>query len=187
MFLLVLGIVLYLFWAQRKRKLIDPRNKYFKKNGGIVLQKQLSQRGYNEITKLFTVKELKKATNNFHESRILGRGGQGTVFKGILPDNRVVAVKKSKIVDQCQVKDFINEVLVLSRVNHRNVVKLIGCCLETEVPLLVYEFVPNGTLLNHIDPKRRTAFIPWETMLRVKWFFKKSASIHCRKQVIKCE
>ncbi|XP_028757678.1 wall-associated receptor kinase 2-like [Neltuma alba] len=168
-FLLVLGIVISsLCWVGRKRRLVNIRRKFFEKNGGLMLQEQLSeQHGYSEMAKLFTEEELKEATDNFHESKILGRGGQGTVYKGILPDKRVVAIKKSRIAEQSQIKDFINEVLVLSQINHRNVVKLLGCCLETEVPLLVYEFVANNTLLHHIDPSTKTSCLPWETRLRI--------------------
>jgi serine/threonine protein kinase len=93
------------------------KEKFFEENGGFLLQQQLSRHNRSvETTQIFTTEELKKATNNYHENRILGQGGQGTVYKGILPDNIIVAIKKAKILDQSQVEQFINEVSVLSQV-----------------------------------------------------------------------
>ncbi|RVW37798.1 Wall-associated receptor kinase 2 [Vitis vinifera] len=158
----------WIYLGLRERKLIKRKEKFFQKNGGIMLQQLLSKyEGCTETTKIFTAKGLQKATDNYHESRILGQGGQGTVYKGILPDNRVVAIKKSKVTDQSQVEQFVNEVHILSQINHRNVVKLLGCCLETEVPLLVYEFVTNGTLSSHIHDTKCTSSLSWETCLRI--------------------
>ncbi|KAL4596091.1 hypothetical protein ACB092_12G139500 [Castanea dentata] len=164
---LVLGIS-WLYWGLKRRKLIKLKEKFFKQNGGFLLQQQLSKHnGSIETTQIFTEEELKKATNNYHENRILGQGGQGTVYEGILPDNKIVAIKKSKIIDQSQVEQFINEVSILSQINHRNVVKLLGCCLETEVPLLVYEFVTNGTLFNHIHKTDHSSTLQWQLRLQI--------------------
>ncbi|OMP06402.1 hypothetical protein CCACVL1_01592 [Corchorus capsularis] len=157
----------WIYWGLWQRNLVKQREKFFRMNGGILLQQELSKHKRPTAAKIFTAEELKKATNNFHESRILGQGGYGAVYKGILQDNRVVAIKKSMIADHSQVEQFINEVIVLSQVNHRNVVKLLGCCLETEVPLLVYEFISNGTLYYHLHNSSNASFIPWATRLRI--------------------
>ncbi|KAF8712765.1 hypothetical protein HU200_028535 [Digitaria exilis] len=87
--------------------------------------------------KLFTKAELEEATDNFAERNVIGKGGYGTVYKGTLKDNRSVAIKKCKLVSERQEKEFGKEMLILSQINHRNVVKLYGCCLEVEVPMLV--------------------------------------------------
>ena len=133
-----------------------------------MLQYQLSrQENSTETTKIFTVEELKKATNNYDETLIIGWGGFGTVYKGLLSDNHIVAIKKSKMVDQSQIEQFINKVVVLSQINHRNAVKLLGCCLETSVHLLVYEFVPNGTLFVYIHNESKLSTLSWEISLRI--------------------
>ncbi|BFG18483.1 hypothetical protein CerSpe_047570 [Prunus speciosa] len=162
---------LWFYLGYKRWKLMKLKEKFFRKNGGLMLQQQLSERqgSTHETAKIFTAEELEKATNNYSETRIVGKGGFGTVYKGILVDGRVVAIKKSKMVDQSQIEQFINEVLVLSQINHRNVVKLLGCCFETEVPLLVYEFVTKGTLFNYIHntSKATKSNNSWEIRLRI--------------------
>ncbi|XP_045810749.1 putative wall-associated receptor kinase-like 16 [Trifolium pratense] len=158
----------YAYFALKKRKLIKLKEQFFQQNGGLLLQQQIGRHGGStETAKVFTLGELNEATNNFDEGKILGQGGQGTVYKGVLQDKRIVAIKKSKINDPDQIEPFINEVVILSQINHRNVVKLFGCCLETEVPLLVYEFIPNGTVHKHLHDKNQSIKLTWKTRLRI--------------------
>ncbi|KAF8024975.1 hypothetical protein BT93_F1969 [Corymbia citriodora subsp. variegata] len=166
-FLLILLGVSWLYLGLRERKISRQREKFFLENGGrLMLQRLLSEHeGSIESARIFTDEELKKATDHYHESRILGQGGQGTVYQGILPNNMVVAIKKAKILDRSQVEEFINELIILSQINHRNVVKLIGCCFETEVPLLVYEFMTNGTLFDHIHKCGHESTLSWRARL----------------------
>ncbi|XP_013584178.1 PREDICTED: wall-associated receptor kinase-like 18 [Brassica oleracea var. oleracea] len=166
-----LALVGGVWWLRKfliKKRMEKRKKKFFKRNGGLLLQQKLNTREGNvETTRIFSSRELKKATENFSENRVLGRGGQGTVYKGMLLDGRTVAVKKSKVVDEDKLQEFINEVVILSQINHRHVVKLLGCCLETEVPMLVYEFIVNGNLFKHIHEESDDYAMVWGMRLRV--------------------
>ncbi|KAG6781555.1 hypothetical protein POTOM_014466 [Populus tomentosa] len=166
----LLAGISWLYKLARKRKHKELKRKFFKRNGGLLLQQQLSSNHVSvQKTKIFTSKELERATDRFNENRILGQGGQGTVYKGMLEDGRIVAVKRSTIVGEEKLEEFINEVVILSQINHRNVVKLFGCCLETEVPLLVYEFISNGNLFQYLHNfyQNEDFILSWEMRLQI--------------------
>ncbi|CAN6275046.1 unnamed protein product [Urochloa humidicola] len=164
----------WLYLGLQKRNLIRAKNKFFEQNGGVLLQQQMRSDnraglGTRAGFKIYSTEELEKATHGFAADRILGRGGHGIVYKGVLEDKdkTVVAIKKSKMMEEAETKEFAREMFILSQINHKNVVKLLGCCLEVEVPMLVYEFVSNGTLYNYIHNKDSNADITLDTRLRI--------------------
>ncbi|KAJ9545483.1 hypothetical protein OSB04_025190 [Centaurea solstitialis] len=168
--LAIVIVLLVSYFMAKKKKLLIQREKFFEQNGGVLLEEKLKTKsgvGVDSM-KIFRSQELEEATNKYAEDKILGRGGNGIVYRGNLPDNRVVAIKKSQRLDQGQREQFINEMVILTQINHQNVVQLLGCCLETDVPLLVYEFVSNGTLHHHIHSRKSgIGRLSWESRLRI--------------------
>ncbi|XAR52438.1 Non-specific serine/threonine protein kinase [Bertholletia excelsa] len=100
---------------------------------------------------VFSYKELDEATNNFNPSKELGDGGFGTVYQGKLRDGREVAVKRLFEHNFKRVTQFMNEIEILTRLRHRNLVSLYGCTSpRSQSLLLVYEYIPNGTVADHL-------------------------------------
>uniref|UniRef100_A0A0D9X6D7 Protein kinase domain-containing protein n=1 Tax=Leersia perrieri TaxID=77586 RepID=A0A0D9X6D7_9ORYZ len=126
----VLSVFLYM--KHKERKLQDS----FKRNGGHILERM--------GIKIFTKKDLKRITKDY--STIIGEGNFGKVYKGTTDDDQEVAVKCSIKVDEANRIDFTNEVDIQSRISHKNVVRLVGCCLQTDDPMLVFEYIPKGSL-----------------------------------------
>ncbi|KAK4852126.1 hypothetical protein QYF36_021297 [Acer negundo] len=99
-----------IYYEFRKRRLIKLKQHFFEENGGFLLEQQLSEPGgTGDTATIFPTNELEQATNNFDEEKIIGRGRNGAVYKGILKDNNPVAIKKSKKVGQSQTEPFINQ------------------------------------------------------------------------------
>ncbi|GLJ24108.1 hypothetical protein SUGI_0459860 [Cryptomeria japonica] len=150
-----------LVWWLKKRHLKLVEARYFQQ-----LQQYIASRVGRESLRMFSAKELARASDNYSNEMVLGSGGFGTVFKGILLDGTLVAIKKSKQAFNLEDgHDLLNEVTILSQINHRNIVKLLGCCIQTKFPLLVSEFIPNGTLFEHLHSKE--GFLPWATRLQI--------------------
>ncbi|KAI3519967.1 hypothetical protein L1887_09187 [Cichorium endivia] len=117
-------------------------------------------------SKIFTSKEIKKATNNFSPTGLLGVGGFGEVYKGVLDDGTPVAVKCAKHGNTKSIDQVLNEVRILCQVNHKNLVHLLGCCVELEQPFLVYEYVPNGSLYDHLHGQNKRP-LTWNQRLAI--------------------
>ncbi|KAG2615325.1 hypothetical protein PVAP13_3NG063600 [Panicum virgatum] len=114
----------------------------------------------------FSFDELRKITNNFSEANDIGNGGYGKVYRGTLPSGQLVAVKRSQQGSLQGSLEFRTEIELLSRVHHRNVVSLVGFCLDQDEQILVYEYVPNGTLKESLTGKSGVR-LDWRRRLRV--------------------
>ncbi|XP_042509774.1 wall-associated receptor kinase-like 20 isoform X2 [Macadamia integrifolia] len=137
----VVGTLVY----KRHRRIKEAQERLVREREDIIN----SNRG-GKAAKVFTGKEMRGATNNFSHERLLGTGGYGEVYKGILRNNTIIAVKCAKLGNTKSVDQVLNEMRILCQVNHRSLVRLFGCCVELEQPLMVYEYIPNGTLFDHL-------------------------------------
>eukprot|EP00250_Pteridium_aquilinum_P019029 c24262_g1_i1 orf=980-4132(+) len=123
---------------------------------------------YANTARTFTFAELDKATDRFRPENVIGEGGFGRVYSGILDDGTKVAVKVLTRDDQHGGKEFIAEVEMLSRLHHRNLVKLIGICTEEHNRCLVYELIPNGSVDSHLHgADREVSPLDWEARMKI--------------------
>lgn len=155
----VIAAVFGFFMYRRYKRIKAARDRLAREREDIL------NSGGVKSAKLFSGKEIKKATNNFSSDRLLGAGGYGEVYYGVLDDDTVVAVKCAKLGNTKGIEQVLNEVRILCQVNHKNLVRILGCCVELEQPLLVYEYVPNGTLSDHLYLQRK--FLTWECRLSI--------------------
>lgn len=118
---------------------------------------------------LFSYAELEEATDNFDPSRELGDGGFGAVYYGKLPDGRAVAVKRLYENNVKRVDQFMNEVEILTKLRHQNLVVLYGCTSKRSRDLLlVYEYIPNGTVADHVHGNRsKSGLLSWQIRLKI--------------------
>lgn len=118
---------------------------------------------------VFTYKELELATDGFIEGNVIGRGGFGVVFRGILSDGTVAAIKVLRREGRHGEREFRSEVDLLSRLNSMYLVGLLGYCADQHHRMLVFEFMPNGSLQQHLHPNsgHRSPALNWSTRLRI--------------------
>ncbi|KAI3943929.1 hypothetical protein MKW92_025852 [Papaver armeniacum] len=117
--------------------------------------------------KVFKFQELATATDNFSGANMLGQGGFGQVYKGMLSNGQEIAVKRLSKGSIQGSDEFKNEVIVISKVQHRNLVRLLGCCLEREEKMLIYEYMPNKSLDAFLfDPTKRNR-LDWKKRFQI--------------------
>ncbi|XP_007025873.2 PREDICTED: G-type lectin S-receptor-like serine/threonine-protein kinase At4g27290 isoform X1 [Theobroma cacao] len=155
---MLLGVLVWRIYLTRKAKIrraaISENNSYRDTNDE-------TQEGDLELP-LFGLDVVSAATNKFSFEKKIGEGGFGPVYKGVLPTGQEVAVKRLSQNSGQGLREFKNEVILISKLQHRNLVKLLGCCIQGEERMLIYEYQPNKSLDQFLFDKTRRKFLTWK-------------------------
>ncbi|XP_031281345.1 G-type lectin S-receptor-like serine/threonine-protein kinase SD1-1 [Pistacia vera] len=116
---------------------------------------------------MFELAIITKATNNFSLSNKLGEGGFGAVYQGTLADGQEIAVKRLSNISRQGLNELKNEVSLIANLQHRNLVKLLGCCIEANEKLLIYELMPNKSLDYFIFDQSRSELLDWSKRFNI--------------------
>ncbi|GMJ10071.1 hypothetical protein like AT1G53440 [Hibiscus trionum] len=119
-------------------------------------------------TGYFSLRQIKAATNNFDSANKIGEGGFGPVYKGVLPDGTVIAVKQLSSKSKQGNREFVNEIGMISALQHPNLVKLYGCCIEGNQLLLIYEYLENNSLARALFGREEQRLnLDWSTRKKI--------------------
>ncbi|KAL0396665.1 UNVERIFIED_CONTAM: Wall-associated receptor kinase-like 14 [Sesamum calycinum] len=155
----LLVVILAVIWYCVKR-----RGATFKSR--LSAKRLISEAAGSSNVPFYPYKEIERATNGFSEKQRLGTGAYGTVYAGKLHNDEWVAIKKIRYRDHDSVEQVMNEIKLLSSVSHPNLVRLLGCCIENGEQILVYEYMPNGTLSHHLQ-REGGSVLPWTIRLTI--------------------
>ncbi|GJX21594.1 receptor-like serine/threonine-protein kinase SD1-8 [Tanacetum coccineum] len=171
--LIILLILIYL--KRRKRSKTDVQDPQEKVEGLLLNDRIImaSEKHYYHETKmdelelpLFDFTTLSMATNNFSDANKLGHGGFGSVYKGILKEGEVVAIKRLSTVSDQGIEELKNEVRLIAKLQHINLVRVLGCCIEHKEKLLIYEFMENKSL-NTFLFKKESVKLNWQIRFNI--------------------
>ncbi|XBI32701.1 hypothetical protein VPH35_056119 [Triticum aestivum] len=152
--------ICFIVWKRRKGKVNINNQAAMNRPEEYALVWRLEERS-SEFT-LFDFPEILQATHDFSKENLLGKGGFGPVYKGQLPDGIEIAVKRLASQSGQGFTEFKNEVELIAKLQHNNLVKLLGCCIQGEEKVLVYEYLPNKSLDFFIFDENRTTLVDWE-------------------------
>ncbi|KAJ9690237.1 hypothetical protein PVL29_012741 [Vitis rotundifolia] len=161
---IAIGICTYFSWRWRRKQTVKDKSKeiLLSDRGDAYQIYDMNRLGDNanqvkfQELPLLALEKLATATNNFDEANKLGQGGFGPVYRGKLPGGQEIAVKRLSRASAQGLEEFMNEVMVISKIQHRNLVRLLGCCIEGDEKMLIYECMPNKSLDTFLfDPLKR--------------------------------
>ncbi|XP_075665521.1 G-type lectin S-receptor-like serine/threonine-protein kinase At4g27290 isoform X1 [Castanea sativa] len=158
----VFGVLLILYCISKRSNFRAEKLE----NNVIIDQNVEGQSEDMEVT-FFTLATLATATDNFSSNSKLGEGGFGLVYKGTLVDGKEIAVKRLSRSSGQGLKEFKNEVILIAKLQHRNLVRLLGYCIEGDEKILIYEYMPNGSLDSFIFDQTRAKVLGWSMRFNI--------------------
>ncbi|KAK8954194.1 Receptor-like serine/threonine-protein kinase SD1-8 [Platanthera zijinensis] len=154
-FILISGLIICHY--KRKKKIIT----FHGENGEVISD------GNGFDLPLFDFETIADATNNFSVDNRLGEGGFGPVYKGRKKDGSEIAVKRLSKSSMQGISEFKNEIMLIGKLQHRNLVRLLGCCIERQERMLIYEYMPNKSLDTFLFDKTKTKLLNWDMRYRI--------------------
>ncbi|CAN1234476.1 Probable receptor-like protein kinase At1g11050 [Linum perenne] len=157
--IILAGLIVVLYKKRKVRKTVEATHEQYVSSFKSAVMP-------NSGARWFQGSELEKATNGFHQKNFLGKGAYGVVYKGVLPDGSYVAVKELHDLDSLRDEEFFNEVEIISKIRHRNLLSLRGCCATSDVArgkrrFLVYDYMSNGSLGDHLANDHTRNQLTW--------------------------
>ncbi|XP_027350173.1 G-type lectin S-receptor-like serine/threonine-protein kinase At1g11300 [Abrus precatorius] len=171
--IVIIGVLLfltcaYVIWRRALHLAMKKKLGFFRLNKGTTSEENVSDNIIGEFSQaklqellLFNFEKLATATNNFQSSNKLGQGGFGPVYKGELRDGKKIAIKRLSRASGQGLEEFMNEVVVISKLQHRNLVRLLGCCIEGDEKMLIYEYMPNRSLDAYLFDPSNNKHLDW--------------------------
>ncbi|XP_031398698.1 G-type lectin S-receptor-like serine/threonine-protein kinase At1g11410 isoform X2 [Punica granatum] len=165
--ILVLMIVLFIMkkTQRRTRPLDTPRTAHFEDESRNM--QDLEYDSKKSDLPLFDLSTVATATNNFSFINKLGQGGFGSVYKGVLDDGKEIAVKRLSKSSGQGIGEFKNEVTLIAKLQHRNLVKILGCCIQEDEKMLIYEYLPNKGLDSFLFDEKKRLLLDWRKRFEI--------------------
>ncbi|XP_057974612.1 G-type lectin S-receptor-like serine/threonine-protein kinase At4g27290 [Malania oleifera] len=159
--MLIISLILSSFTTFKKKTKANNVGVCRNKDHNIEVQKE------DQELPLFKLTTIANATNNFSPNNKLGEGGFGAVYKGALLDGQEIAVKRLSMNSRQGLTEFKNEVILIAKLQHRNLVRLLGCCIQGEEMMLIYEYMPNKSLDYFIFDQTRSKLLDWSRCFHI--------------------
>ncbi|GMJ14631.1 hypothetical protein like AT1G11340 [Hibiscus trionum] len=167
----LLLVAFFHYFGRRQRRTARARNSEklfsFTTFGDPLGEKEIDESRRNGDFPFFDLSTIAAATNNFSSDNKLGQGGFGPVYKGVLLNGKEIAVKRLSKHSGQGVEEFKNEIVLIAKLQHRNLVRMLGCCVEGEEKMLIYEFLPNKSLDSIIFDESKRSVLDWKKRLEI--------------------